>query len=295
MTSTVATLLFEGIRELRAWRNELRRPTKDGSSLTLGFVPTMGALHEGHMSLVRQALKECDRVLVSIFVNPLQFGQGEDFDKYPRPFEMDMDFCRRVGVHTVFHPTAQEMYPHGQNGLTRVHPPESLISGLCGAYRPGHFEGVATVVAKLFGQVEPDRAYFGEKDYQQLAVIRKMVLDLDMGVKISGCPTFREADGLAMSSRNVYLDPAQRALSPVLYQTLCYVRDKVASGAISLREALSVGQDMLSALPGVTLQYLEACHPTTLEPLPVAEKFMVILVAAKFGDVRLIDNLIVAR
>jgi pantoate--beta-alanine ligase len=245
------------------------------------------------MSLVEAALEECDQVIVSIFVNPLQFGQGEDFNRYPRPFEKDMEFCREAGVHAVFHPGVDQMYPQGQEGLTRVVVPRHLIRHLCGAFRPGHFEGVATVVCKLFGMVQPHRAYFGEKDYQQLVVIRQMVTDLNLPVTIVPVPTYREPDGLAMSSRNVYLDQDQRRLAPELHKVLCFVEDKAGSGKMSLFEALAAGREMVAGLPGVTLQYLEACDPVSLEPLVSAGRPMVILAAAKFGDIRLIDNVIV--
>lgn len=281
-------LLIETVDAMQGWR------CKQESS-TVGFVPTMGALHEGHMSLVRRAKQECQSVVVSIFVNPLQFGPAEDFNKYPRPLEKDLQFCRQAGVEAVFHPTPAVMYPSGEDGTTKVIPPQHLINSLCGAFRPGHFEGVATVCAKLFGIVQPHRAYFGEKDYQQLTVIRQMVKDLNMPLEVVPVTNVREPDGLAMSSRNVYLTAEQRALSPVLYQTLCFVRDEAVSGRLSLQEALEQGRRKLSELPGVTLQYLEACNPVTLEQLPEAAGNMVILVAAKFGGVRLIDNLIVGH
>lgn len=292
MKSTVNTRLIETVNELRAWRSQFAERFGAGKG-RLGFVPTMGALHPGHMSLVEAALKECDHVIVSIFVNPLQFGQGEDFNRYPRPFEKDMEFCRAAGVHTVFHPSIEQMYPQGQEGLTRVVPPRHLIRHLCGAFRPGHFEGVATVVCKLFGMVKPHRAYFGEKDYQQLVVIRQMVRDLNLPVTIVPAPTYREPDGLAMSSRNVYLDQGQRRLAPELHKALCFVADQASSGQMSLSEALAGGRDKIAALPGVTLQYLEACNPVSLEPLVSFARPMVILGAAKFGEVRLIDNVIV--
>ncbi len=280
-------LLIETVDAMQGWR------CKQESS-TVGFVPTMGALHEGHMSLVRRAKQECQSVVVSIFVNPLQFGPAEDFNKYPRPLEKDLQFCRQAGVEAVFHPTPAVMYPSGEAGTTKVIPPKHLINRLCGAFRPGHFEGVATVCAKLFGIVQPQRAYFGEKDYQQLTVIRQMVKDLNMPLKIVPVTNVREPDGLAMSSRNVYLTTEQRALSPVLYQTLCFVRDEAVSQRLSLQKALEQGRRRLSELPGVTLQYLEACDPVNLEELPETAANMVILVAAKFGGVRLIDNLIVS-
>lgn len=291
--SSTTVQVIESLAALKNWRYQLEQTRGSDKRPLLGFVPTMGALHEGHMSLVKQAVEECRHVIVSIFVNPLQFGPNEDFDKYPRVFEKDLQMCRQAGVEAVFHPPVQEMYPQGQKDLTKVIPPAVLIQHLCGAFRPGHFEGVATVVAKLFGMVEADCAYFGQKDYQQLAVIRRMVLDLDIPVKVVGVPTARENDGLAMSSRNVYLTPEQRLLAPVLYQTLCEVKDQALSGAVPLPQALEVGRQKLSALPGVEVQYLDACHPQSLAPLTQAAHEMVVLVAVKLGSVRLIDNIIV--
>jgi pantoate ligase/cytidylate kinase len=252
----------------------------------------MGALHAGHMTLVRKAREDCGYVVVSLFVNPIQFGPNEDFGKYPRPFEADLKACTNAGVDAIFHPGIELMYPAGQDNTTKVVPPAALISGLCGAFRPGHFEGVATVVAKLFNLIQPEFAYFGQKDYQQLQVIKKMVADLDMSVNVVPVPIVRESDGLALSSRNVYLTPEQRKLAPVLYSTLKEVSEHAKQGT-GLSAALKIGKEKISALPGVTLQYLEACDPTTLVPLHQARVPMVILVAAKYGDVRLIDNLIV--
>lgn len=291
MKPAIETKVFDTIAELRSWRAGIGTK-EDGKLPSLGFVPTMGALHPGHMSLVQKAQAECAHVLVSIFVNPLQFVQGEDFDRYPRPFEKDLQFCREAGVHAVFHPRPEEMYPNGQERLTRVIPPDELIHHLCGAFRPGHFEGVATVVSKLFGQVQPDRAYFGEKDYQQLVVIRRMVKDLDIPVTIVPAPTLREHDGLAMSSRNVYLSAEQRELAPVVHETLKFVIEKSRSGDMSLGEAIAAGRARLVAVPGATVQYLEACDPESLEPVDRADRPMVVLVAVKFGSVRLIDNVI---
>jgi len=271
--------------ELNAWlaRNK-RKP--------LGLVPTMGALHEGHMALVKRAREDCGYVIASIFVNPMQFGANEDFGKYPRTFEADLKACTDAGVDAIFHPGAELMYPGGAKNTTRVVSPPALIAGLCGAFRPGHFEGVATVVAKLFNLVKPDFAYFGEKDYQQLQVIKKMVADLDMSVKVVPVPIVRESDGLALSSRNVYLTPEQRKLAPALYSTLKEVSEQTKQGN-ALRSVLKIGKEKIGSLPGVTLQYLEACDPASLELLHEARVPMVILVAAKYGDVRLIDNLII--
>jgi len=291
--SSTAVKVFKTVAELNNWHDRIEADAAGDDRPILGFVPTMGALHDGHMTLVRQAVAECRYVVLSIFVNPLQFGPGEDFAKYPRPFEKDLELCRQEGVDAIFYPDVDEMYPEGQSELTTVIPPAVISGHLCGAFRPGHFTGVATVVAKLFGMVRSTRSYFGEKDYQQLAVIRRMVFDLNIPVQVVGVPTGREADGLAMSSRNVYLNPQQRQLAPILHQTLCEVRDQAVGGKTSLRDALEAGRKKLTALEGVTLQYLEACDPASLAPLSQTASSMVILVAAKFGDVRLIDNVIV--
>lgn len=289
--STTHPVFLETFDELSRWRRA-QGFFSDGQP-AVGFVPTMGALHAGHMSLVHESVKECKRTVVSIFVNPLQFGKNEDLDKYPRPLEKDMALCADAGVDAVFHPTASEMYPHGQDGLTKVVPPERLTERLCGLFRPGHFTGVATVVTKLFSLVQPDRAYFGEKDYQQLTVIRQMVEDLNLPVKVVNVENVREPDGLAMSSRNVYLSAEQRAMAPVLYEVLSKIADDVRMGKTSIHAAVDAGKVRLSSLPGVVLQYLEACDVNSLEPVETFDGSMVVLVAAKFGEVRLIDNVIV--
>lgn len=275
--------VVETIRDLRSWRKV--HPAR------VGFVPTMGALHEGHMSLVRKARQECDFVVVSIFVNPLQFGPHEDLNKYPRPLEKDLELCRQEGVDLVFHPTVDEMYTGAET--TKVVPPASIISTLCAPIRPGHFIGVATVVMKLFNMVGPDIAYFGEKDYQQLTVIRQMVADLNIPIEIIGVPTVRDQDGLALSSRNVYMSKEERLLAPKLHQVLCQVRDDSIDGKVSLKYALTRGREIIRQIPNTELQYLEACDANTLEALSEAMRPMVILVAAKLGNVRLIDNVVV--
>ena len=277
--------VVETVSSLKTWRSA--HPAR------VGFVPTMGALHEGHMSLVRQARKECDFVVVSIFVNPLQFGPLEDLNKYPRPLEKDLELCRAENVDLVFHPSVEEMYSPGGGQTTKVVPPTTLTEGLCGAFRPGHFTGVATVVLKLFNMVEPNVAYFGEKDYQQLMVIRKMVVDLNVPVEIVGVPTSRAEDGLALSSRNVYLTEEQRFIAPELHNILCKVRDETLTKGVSLKYALARYREIIRQLPGAQLQYLEACDADTLAELDEARVPMVILVAAKLGEVRLIDNLVV--
>ncbi len=277
--------LVETVNDLKKWRH-----AKSGR---VGFVPTMGALHEGHMSLVRRARQECDSVIVSIFVNPLQFGPLEDLNKYPRPLEKDLELCRSESVDLVFHPSVEEMYTPGGSETTKVVPPTALTSKLCGTFRPGHFTGVATVVLKLFNMVEPTVAYFGEKDYQQLMVIRKMVADLNIPVEIVGVPTSRDKNGLALSSRNVYLNDEQRLLAPELHSILSKVKDETLNKGVSLKYSLARHRELIRQLPGTELQYLEACDADTLAELEEARLPMVILVAAKLGEVRLIDNLVV--
>ena len=295
MKTSVETRVLETVEDLRLWRASQRVSEEAGGKAVLGFVPTMGALHEGHLSLIRMAATECSRVVVSIFVNPLQFGPNEDFDKYPRSFEADVERCRQSGAHVVFHPTPAEFYAGGVDETTRVVPPHALVNRLCGKFRTGHFEGVATVVMKLFALVEPDRAYFGEKDYQQLVIIKRMVADLNVPVTVVPVPTVREKDGLALSSRNAYLTDEQRSLAPRLHEALLCVRDQALSGKMSLEQALDQGRALIAATPDVCLQYLEVCDPDTLQPLSAPEVPMVVLAAAKLGNVRLIDNLIVRK
>ncbi len=287
MRSTTHCLLIENIKDLRYWQEGSQAGCK------LALVPTMGALHQGHMRLINQAVKECDKVIVSIFVNPLQFGPNEDFERYPRTLDKDLELCSQAGVTAVFHPSLEEMYPGTTSSM--VVPPESLTDRLCGKFRPGHFSGVATVVLKLFNLVRPQKAYLGEKDFQQLTIIKKMVKDLNVPVEIVSVPIAREKDGLACSSRNAYLTFNQRQAAPALYKTLCRISLCLQQGHMSLAQALDSGGKELSVMPGLKLQYLEACNPTTLEPLMEAKYPLVLLVAAKLGEVRLIDNLIVAR
>jgi len=248
--------------------------------LTTGLVPTMGALHEGHGALMRRARDETGYVVATIFVNPTQFDRPDDFQKYPRALEGDLAFCERHGVDVVFAPDAKEMYP-GQP-LTSVEV-AGISSRLEGEFRPGHFRGVATVVAKLFNIVPADRAYFGEKDAQQLAVIRKMAADLNFPVEIVPVPTVREPDGLAMSSRNQRLTPDQRKIAPVVYKALCEAERSV-QGALQ----------MLSAAPEIRVEYFEAVDPRTFEPVEKMAGPVRIVAAVWLGDVRLIDNLLVS-
>lgn len=260
----------------------------------VGFVPTMGYLHEGHLSLARRARRECDLVVASIFVNPLQFGPKEDFAAYPRAPRRDRDMLRSEGVDLCYEPTAGGMYPEGTEGFATRVEVGGLDTPLCGRYRPGHFAGVATVVAKLLGAVEPDRLYLGAKDYQQSLVITRMVRDLDLGVRVVVCPTVREADGLAMSSRNSYLTPEERAWAPALYRALRDVAAGIRSGAlIGAEETRQALRGRVSGGPG-RLQYGEVLSATGLTEVDPLEGRVVLALAYELGRARLIDNLVVA-
>ncbi len=268
-------------------RSIVRRVRGNGDSV--GLVPTMGALHEGHSALLRRARQTDDFVVVSIFVNPTQFGPSDDFEKYPRQLEKDAAVAEELGVDLVFAPTAEEMY--SPDSCTYVEVGE-LTEELCGAFRPGHFRGVATVVSKLFNIVSPDRAYFGQKDYQQLLVIERMIRDLDMPVEIVACPTVREADGLAISSRNEYLTPEQRSAAPAIYQALQKGAEAVRGGA-SAKEAEAMVAAHIENEPLLELQYARAVDPHTLAEPGSAGPPMLLAVAAFAGDTRLIDNIVV--
>lgn len=257
---------------------------------TLGFVPTMGFLHEGHLTLVRAAKSENERVAVSIFVNPTQFGPQEDFARYPRALERDLNLLRESGVDWVFAPSVEHMYPDGFQTYVTV---ERISEGLEGARRPGHFRGVATVVAKLFNIVQPDRAYFGQKDAQQVAVIRRMVHDLALPLMVIAVPTVREPDGLAMSSRNTYLSPEQRAAAPVLYRALSAARARYEGGERSpekLREAM---RTVLTTELLAVVDYVSAADNESLVELDAPSTRPILLSMAVFvGKTRLIDNLV---
>jgi pantoate--beta-alanine ligase len=273
--------VFRTIAEFSRWRA--------AATPSIGFVPTMGYLHEGHLSLVRRARSENDSVVVSIFVNPTQFGPHEDFQRYPRDLNRDLGLLDTAQVDAVFTPAVDEMYPAGASTLVEV---EALSNILEGASRPGHFRGVATVVCTLFHVVRPDRAYFGEKDYQQLQVIQRMVHDLRMPVKVIGCPTIREPDGLAMSSRNVYLSPPERraaaALSRALSQAKRLSKDDVWE-ASRLRDEV---QKMLDKEPLIRTDYVAIVHPQTLQPVDTAVTAEAVLcLAVWIGRTRLIDNI----
>ena len=248
----------------------------------------MGALHAGHMALVEEAGRRCDIVVVSIFVNPLQFNRGDDFDKYPRPIDDDVDACRAAGVDAVYAPTAAVMYPEGFQ--THVEP-GPLADSLEGSSRPGHFRGVATVVAKLFGAIQPDIAVFGQKDFQQLTIIRRMVTDLDMDVVIVGVPTVREFDGLAISSRNSRLGAEDREAAVCVVQALRLAAAAFANGDRDAPRLVALATKRIAAEPRAKLDYVEIVDPVTLVPLHVVDRPATIVAAVSFGDVRLIDNL----
>ncbi|HHH44479.1 MAG TPA: pantoate--beta-alanine ligase [Gammaproteobacteria bacterium] len=264
---------------IQAWRRAAER---------IAFVPTMGDLHAGHLALVRHARSRAPRVVVSVFVNPTQFGPGEDFEAYPRTLESDASQLAQEGVDLLFAPEVETLYPGGTEATTQIDVPQ-VSRGLCDDFRPGHFAGVATVVARLFNLVQPDVAVFGEKDYQQLAVIRRMVRDLCWPIGIDGVPTVREADGLAMSSRNRYLDAAERARAPLLYQTLCKVAAAVREGQRDYRELEREAMEKLAAA-GFQPEYVAIRHAQTLQALETGQRPARVLAAARLGRARLIDN-----
>jgi pantoate--beta-alanine ligase len=260
--------------------------------ISIGFVPTMGALHDGHVSLIRRARKENEEVIVSVFVNPLQFGPKEDFKAYPRPLSADKSLCLREHVDVFFCPSPQEMFPN--DFCTSVELSGPLTANLCGAFRPGHFKGVATVVLKLFNLVQPNRAYFGEKDYQQVRVIQRMVQDLSMPVHVVACPTIREADGLAVSSRNRYLSRKQREEAVKVYQSLYLGRElveqKIVLDSGRLIKRLS---QVISTIPSSRLDYISIADPLTLEPMNKIRRPALLAIAVRIGKTRLIDNVII--
>jgi pantoate--beta-alanine ligase len=261
----------------------------DAANGTLGFVPTMGNLHAGHLSLVARARADHDLVVVSIFVNPLQFGANEDLDAYPRTLDADSAALIDAGCDVLFLPSAEELYGDDMLKSTRVQVPE-LGADYCGASRPGHFDGVTTVVAKLFNIVQPDAAYFGLKDYQQFSIIRKMVSDLAMPVALHGVDTVREASGLALSSRNGYLTPEQKSLAPLLYQTIKSIGEAIAAGEQDFKRLTQAGKQQLQEA-GFQLDYLAIANAASLRTATKEDSHLVILVAAYLGSTRLIDNL----
>ena len=272
-------------RSMTAWSERLRK-----ERVTIGFVPTMGALHDGHRSLIRAARLRCDALVVSIFVNPAQFSPTEDLSAYPRPIARDRALCREEGVDVCFEPTVRVMYPEGFQTTVAV---PALARRWEGTARPHHFVGVATVVTKLFGIVSPHLALFGQKDYQQAALVRQLVKDLNLGVEIQMRPTVRERDGLAMSSRNVYLSPDERRIAPLLSQALRAGGQAIAGGMNNVAAIERIMRQTIEQEPTIHVEYMAVCDPDSLEPLSVISTRAVLLGAVRIGSIRLIDNLLV--
>ncbi|MFS8868070.1 bifunctional pantoate--beta-alanine ligase/(d)CMP kinase [Synechococcus sp. H65.1] len=284
---------MQWLRTVAALREQLAK----WRGSTIGLVPTMGALHEGHLSLIRRCRQECDYTVVSIFLNPLQFGPTEDWDRYPRDEEGDRALCEAAGVDVVFAPDPQEMRadPAAARDRTWVNPPESLLQTLCAPHRPGHFRGVATIVVQLLNLVQPQRAYFGQKDAQQLAIIQRLVQDLQIPTTIVACPTVREADGLAYSSRNRYLSAEERRVATGLYRALRRGYEHWQAGDPSAEGILGAVRAELEGTPELRVQYLELVDPQTLQPLSEVKEKGLLAIAAYVGQTRLIDNLLLSR
>lgn len=273
---------IETIAEIRQFVAEARR-----SGLRVGLVPTMGALHAGHLSLMHAARRECDVVIVSIFVNPTQFGPQEDFQKYPRDLQTDLRLCAEAGVNAVFHPSTADVYPSGFRSFVEV---GGLSEVLEGKFRPGHFRGVTTIVLKLFEMVPATCAYFGQKDYQQQTIIRRMCIDLNLPIEIRVCPTIREPDGLALSSRNVFLNPQERQSALALSRSLHLARELLQGGATNPTEVRRQMMDLLGKTPFVRPDYATLVDPDSLEEVTAVASRLVAVVAARVGATRLIDN-----
>ena len=278
--------LVRSTRAMETWSRALQR-----EGLVIGLVPTMGALHEGHRALIRRARLSCDAVVVSLFVNPRQFGAGEDLARYPRRLRQDAALCRDAGADVLFAPSVAAIYPAGYQTSVSV---PSLARRWEGAARPRHFEGVATVITKLFSLIRPERAFFGRKDFQQAAIVRRLAADLNLGVRIVVCPTVREADGLALSSRNGYLTPEQRRAAPVLYRALRAGEAAIRGGTTSAARVRAAMRRIVAGEPLAREEYLAVCDAQTLEPLRRVRGRVVLLGAVRLGGVRLIDNLLVS-
>jgi len=259
------------------------------SANDVGLVPTMGALHAGHEKLIEAARRECRTVVVSIFVNPIQFGPNEDYSRYPRTLDEDLEKCDRLAVDLVFAPAVEEMYPLPQLAFVEV---ARVSEHLCGKFRPGHFRGIATVVMKLLNIIQPDRAYFGEKDLQQLTVIRRMVADLNLPVSIVGIPTVREPDGLALSSRNKYLTADERKVAPALYRALQEAAGRVRSGERDAMNVRNAGLRVLGEQSVIRVEYFEIVDPEELQPVTIIQRSVHIAAAVWIGKTRLIDNIL---
>jgi pantoate--beta-alanine ligase len=277
--------MIETIAGIRSFVGAARQKEK-----SIGFVPTMGAFHEGHLSLMREARRRNDVVIVSIFVNPLQFSAGEDYDRYPRRLEQDAKMAEAEGVDAIFSPSVAEMYPKGFDSFVDQ---TDLPSKLCGSFRPGHFRGVMTIVSKLFNIVKPDSAYFGQKDYQQFLIIRRTATDLNLDVDVRILPTVREEDGLAMSSRNLYLGPKQRKDATCLHRSLRRAEDLVASGESSAAKVVGEMKRLIHRVKGTRIEYVEIVNSDTLEPVKEIKGKTLIALAVRIGKARLIDNTLV--
>ena len=269
--------------EMARWRDECCRESR-----TVGFVPTMGYLHQGHLALVEEALRRADQVVVSIFVNPTQFGPGEDLDQYPRDFEQDLDLCSELGVHAIFAPEVEEMYPVGFQTRVLV---ERVTQNLCGRHRPGHFDGVSLIVTKLFCAIRPHLAVMGEKDFQQLVVVKRLSKDLNLGVEIIHHPTVREADGLAMSSRNTYLSREERQSALSLYRSLLAARELVKGGERRVEVLIDKTEAIIQGEPHCTIQYVQVVDQDTMTDIVEVTPKALMAMAVFVGKARLIDNM----
>jgi len=276
--------VITSVHQMKGYSARARKTNKK-----IAFVPTMGFLHEGHLSLMREGKKQGDILIVSIFVNPTQFGPSEDFEQYPRDFDRDSRMAESVGVDVLFAPEASEMYPPDHQSFIRV---TEVTRGLCGKSRPTHFQGVATVVGMLFNIVRPHVALFGEKDYQQLITIQQMVKDLQMDVEVVGMPIIREVDGLAMSSRNTYLQPEERKAALSLHRSLKRARELIFNGERGAGHLINEMSEVIQIEPLVRMDYIEICDARTLEPVDRIDRDVVIALAAYVGKVRLIDNFV---
>ncbi|MGI5911244.1 MAG: pantoate--beta-alanine ligase [Syntrophomonadaceae bacterium] len=278
--------IIDNIKEMQNYSQNERRQGKE-----IGLVPTMGYLHDGHMALVKTARKMCDLVVVSIFVNPIQFGQGEDFEEYPRDLNRDCNLLENAGVDIVFAPSAQEMYPRDYSSSVEVR--GTIGERMCGASRPGHFNGVTTVCTKLFHVCLPVKAFFGQKDMQQLMIIKKMVKELNFPLEIVGVPIVREHDGLALSSRNVYLNPNERQQALILNKSLLMAQEQIIKGERDVNRLLDSIKEMILKSPQAKIDYIEILNAEDLTPIEKVNGKVLVALAVKFGKTRLIDNLVV--
>ncbi|MBI5375794.1 MAG: pantoate--beta-alanine ligase [Candidatus Schekmanbacteria bacterium] len=280
-------LVVEKIQQMKELSARWKKERK-----TIGLVPTMGCLHDGHLSLIRKSREDCDVTVVSIFVNPTQFGPKEDYTAYPRIFEQDCEDCMNEKVDVIFAPSVEEMYPEGFQTSVSV---KLLQTHLCGLSRPGHFDGVATIVLKLFNIVFPHKAYFGEKDYQQLQIIKKMVNDLNLDTAIVAMPIVREPDCVAMSSRNKYLNPEDRGRAKILRKIIKEAEHLIINGEVEPEAVLSALHKIVKKEKNIVVDYILLCDPDTLEDLDTLEKNVLVAVAVKIGNTRLIDNMVIRR